>query len=266
VKRRSRGEDATVWIGYADFLTTLAILFFVLVVGVSAKLAPLGAGYLEGTVRDAETGRAIAKCAADLGTGRQDSTDVAGRFRFTVDSLRGPLTVGLGLACTGYARYSEVLSLVPDSTRRREVRLAPKKDVGVETLPGDALFEPNESVLKPEAVDTIVSLGTRLKQGLASDEVIAVQGHTDDVPFQSGASDNWVLSGARAAAAAKVLTDRVGITECQVAIMGFGPSRPVAVVAGGDTLEERRRKRARNRRIEFRRLRGSDIIGGQCAR
>src|SRR5207248_1064141 len=121
-----------------------------------------------------------------------------------------------------------------------------------------------------DAIAMLQQLGKRLKSQLASDEVIAVQGHTDDLSFQVGASkDNWVLSGERAAAAARVLTDSafgVGIPECQVAIMGFGPSRPVDAVTSSDSREARQLKRARNRRIEFRRLRGADIIGGHCGR
>jgi flagellar motor protein MotB len=140
--------------------------------------------------------------------------------------------------------------------------------VSVDTLPGDALFESNQYVLKSEAIDTLVRLGTQLKAKLASDEIIAVQGHTDDLPYPTGSDkDNWMLSGERAAAAAKVLTDAqfgVGIPACQVSIMGFGPSRPAEVVLSTDDRNERARKRSHNRRIEFRRLKGTDISGAGC--
>ena len=108
-----------------------------------------------------------------------------------------------------------------------------------------------------------------LKESLRPGEAIIVQGHTDDLPIPARyGKDNWVLSGERAAAAANVLRDSVGIPLCQVAIMGFGPARPRpgqrVTWADSETEAQRAQKRAQNRRIELHRVAGTDLIGGTC--
>ena len=267
--RKPRPDDATVWIGYADFLTTLSVLFFVLLVGVAAKNRSPTAGYVSGLVLDAGTKVPISQCSAQIDQMRRSTTNAKGQFMLKIDSLGSPTNVGLAIACAGYNGINPLVLVKPGATTAREFPLSRDIAVRVDVLPGDALFLSNESTLKIEAVDTIVALGLRIKASLKSDEVVAVQGHTDDIPYPlSAGKDNWVLSGERAAAAAKVLTDdvyKVRIPECQVTIMGFGPSRPTERVTEKDGKEERQRKRSRNRRIEFRRLHGADITGGGCA-
>jgi outer membrane protein OmpA-like peptidoglycan-associated protein len=268
--RKHRSEDATVWIGYADFLTTLSVLFFVLLVGVAAKHRSPRAGVLRGKVTDSRTGAAISQCAAAVAPELRQVTDANGEFALRIDSLGAPTKVGLAIDCQGYGALHRLLTVRPGETTRESFALLRDVEVRVDVLPGDALFLSNQSALRPEAVETIVGLGLSIKAKLKPDEVVAVQGHTDDIPYPVGAGkDNWVLSGERAAAAAKVLTDEsygVAIPECQVTIMGFGPARPTEKVAAGDPAAERQRKRSRNRRIEFRRLHGADITGGGCAR
>lgn len=260
--RKIRSEDATVWIGYADFLTTLTVLFLVMVV-MGAAGGTKSAFYV-GIVHDSSA-TAIVGCAATVDSLHRDSTNAAGGFEIRVDSIRSRTTVGLTLECPRYGVVTRLVGLTPGDTTRDTLRLRADSTVGVASLPGDALFSPNEYILKPEAIGTISTLGRQLEQKLGGD-VIAVQGHTDDVPFPAGAGkDNWMLSGERAAAAAKILTDSVGIPPCQVVIMGFGPSRPVEPIAPGDDASIRRRKRSQNRRIEFRQLRGT-ALGGTCAR
>jgi len=266
--RKQRGEDSTVWIGYADFLTTLSVLFFVLLVGVAAKSSPPRAGQLDGTIVDNANGAPIDLCYAQIGQERGDTSDISGKFSIRVDSLRSALNVGLTLACEGYRGFSKILSIAPGKTTTERIRMIREETVAMDVLPGDALFAQSMAVLKPEAINTIVQLGLKLKEGLSSSEVVAVQGHTDDIPFPASlGKDNWVLSGERAAAAAKVLSDPrygVAIPECQIIIMGFGPSRPAIPLVAIDGFQERATKRTRNRRIEFRMVRGAAITGGGC--
>jgi outer membrane protein OmpA-like peptidoglycan-associated protein len=269
VRRSQRAEDATVWIGYADFLTTLAVLFLVLVVGIGAKYAAKSSAF-EGVALDVGTRTPLRGCSAQLGADRRTLSDDSGEFRFRIDSLRGAAAVGIILQCEGYDIQNGLVLLVPDQTKRDTFLLSTRTVVSVATLPGDALFKSNEYALKRGAVETLVRLGNQLKGMLASDEILAVQGHTDDVPYPAGSDkDNWMLSGERAAAAAKVLTDPqygVAIPACQVSIMGFGPSRPAEALLPIDDRSELDRKRSRNRRIEFRRLKGTDISGARCVR
>ncbi len=258
-------EDATVWIGYADFLTTLVVLFFLIAVGVSAKARPPQTGFLEGTVAERGTGRPLKDCAVRLASDEPMLTTKAGEFQTEIKDIAGQISVGLTASCTGYGDYSQIVHVRAADTTRVQVMLSQDQRIVQTSLPGDALFGQNESRLTAEGERRIIALRDSLRP--ESNEVVIVQGHTDDTPFPSNAGkDNWVLSGERAAAAAKVLTsDLVKIPACQVATMGFGPSRPLEVVRPTDPRDEKLRKRAKNRRIEFRKLRGADLTSGACA-
>ena len=264
--RRRHVEDSPVWIGYADFLTTLAVLFFVMAVTFAGRLQPAKPGYVIGTVRSAAGALKPRDCLIRLGVARQTRPNAEGEFQFRMDSLHEAINISIGAECPGYGDTSAMVDVRPTDTTFARIELHKVERVSVDTLSGDALFGSSAATLQPVAVETIKALGERLKTELQQGEVIAVQGHTDDRPFADPSlRDNWVLSGERAAAAAKILTDSVGIPACQVAIMGFGPSRPAEPILPGDSPVDRLEKRKRNRRIEFRRIRGTDIIGGRCS-
>ena len=269
---RRRGEDPTIWIGYADFLLALLVLFFLLftIAQTSARGRP---GWLVGEVSDASGIRSLENCTIVLGSGRQSRTDALGRFAFIVDSLREPIVLGLRATCESLEGELAGDTLMevhvhPDDTTSMQIQLHAKRGTTVVVVPGDALFRTNEATLLPSAIRMLVDSGRQLKARLHSGDVVAVQGHTDDLRFPNGAAiDNWVLSGVRAAAAARVFTDPsfgVGIEECRIAIMGFGPSRPREPVERDDERARQAQKRERNRRIEFRILRGADISGTQA--
>jgi outer membrane protein OmpA-like peptidoglycan-associated protein len=268
-----RDEDATVWIGYSDFLVTLVILFFVIIATLLVQ-ARSGDAEVIGTVRDGVRGGVLRECPVHLGARQQRTTD-GGTFSFTVAGLGQPEELDLGVRCPGYADTAHLLRVTPGDTLRLTIVLNPVDPTAASdttfvlaTLPGDFAFGKDSANLKRVAIDSIVRIGLQLRAALRHDEWVAVQGHTDDLPFPPGAGkDNWVLSGERAAAAARILTDPVygvGIPECQVTIMGFGGARPAVRIAPGDSPETRREKRDRNRRIEFRRLRGAELAGGTC--
>jgi chemotaxis protein MotB len=74
--------------------------------------------------------------------------------------------------------------------------------------------------------------------------VVRVDGHTDDVPIQSGRfASNWELSTARAISVVRFLMDQ-GVPAEHLAATGFGEYQPIAP---GTDPESRRR----NRRIEL---------------
>jgi outer membrane protein OmpA-like peptidoglycan-associated protein len=265
-----QSDETTVWIGYADFLTTIAVLFFILAVAMAGKIPNLRPGYVRGEVSDSASGRPLSGCSAVVGSRRLTATPRDGRFVMRVDSILRQARVDVTVECAGYEPFTRFLRVAAGDPTRVVVRVRPVTRTVWETitLDGDALFDPLQFRLKPEGLALIVNSGHRLKQDLQPGQTIVVQGHTDDLPIVSAPKDNWMLSGERAAAAALVLTDPrygVGIPECQVTIMGFGPSRPRLAVQRGDSRAELARKRALNRRLEFRRLSGTDLIGGKCA-
>ena len=263
-----RKEDASVWIGYSDFLMTLVVLFLVLAASYATRLSPKKAAFLAGSVQADSTMPIAQSCLVKLGEGRQQRTDSVQRFLFRVDSLRSATNVGIAVECAGFSRVDDLATLRPGDTTEVTIRITPSKTIEVQSLSGDALFLPQSAELKPEAISMILALAPKLRKDLGSDGVVAVEGHTDDTPFPSGSErDNWMLSGERAASAARVLTSPVygvSIPECQVAIMGFGPSRPAERVLASDRSRERARKREHNRRIEFRILRGSYLTAAGC--
>jgi flagellar motor protein MotB len=262
-------EDATVWIGYADFLTTLVVLFFLIAVGVAAKARPPQPGYLEGTVKDSLSDMPLQGCSVQLGSDPPLLTSEEGSFKMQVEGVVGYISVGIVVSCAQYKEFSDKVRISAGDTAVVDVQLVRDSvdndsTIQVNTLPGDALFGTNEARLTDEGVRRIVALRDSLRPG--PNEVVVVQGHTDDTRFPTGADkDNWILSAERAAAAARILTGPLGVPECQVAIMGFGHSRPLQIITAEDARDTRDQKRSRNRRIEFRKLRGADLTSGACA-
>jgi flagellar motor protein MotB len=271
-----RADDPTVWVGYADLMTTLAVLFFVLF-AVAAARARVGPALLLGHVHDARTDAPLSGCTVRLGIGRQLSTDADGTFAFPLRELRTTAQVDVGAMCPGYGSYAGAARVAPGDTTLLPIILrplapsAPDSGISVITVPGDALFARNDYTLYRDGVDSLQRIGMALRRRLGAGQVVAVVGHTDDKPFPAGSSkDNWVLSAERAASAARVLTDpkfKVGLLECQVLIIGFGPSRPRKglEVRPSDPVAVREHKRKQNRRIEFRIMEGSEVSGDECA-
>lgn len=268
-----RQEDSSVWIGYSDFLTTLVILFFVLAVVFAMKSGGARPALLTGQVTSFEEGGPVGDCTvlAGAGTagGRKQPTDEEGRFALQFSSFWRAVEMEVRADCTGYDPLDTLVRIIPGDTVDLQLELTPVSDDGtitVESLPASLLFETASYTFRDSAaVDTIRQLGLRWKEALGRGEVVAIQGHTDDQPFQPDETmTNWILSGARAARAAEVLTEPrygVGLDECRVVVMGFGRTRPKREVRPGDSRSEREAKREVNRRIEFRHLRGADLTG-----
>lgn len=110
-----------------------------------------------------------------------------------------------------------------------------------------ALFVSGQAFLTDASRATLDALadGLRNKRNLR----IAVTGHTDDQRLSPRSKklfgDNQGLSEARALTVAAYLKDKLNLAAEQVAIEGFGESRPIA---GNDTPEGM----AKNRRVELR--------------
>lgn len=147
-----------------------------------------------------------------------------------------------------------------ESAARREVLLAQSiekyiRDAGMTALAevkisaqfirlelsSPALFDSGSADLRPG----ITPLFRELAGQLASmDNVIIVEGHTDNVPIHTELyASNWELSAARAFSVIYYFI-KEGITPERLVAHGFGEFRPAY---SNDTEEER----AKNRRIEF---------------
>jgi chemotaxis protein MotB len=79
--------------------------------------------------------------------------------------------------------------------------------------------------LSPKALSVMQRLADTLKPW---PNAIRVEGHTDNRPINTAAvPSNWELSAARAASVVHLFMDR-GVAPARMAVLGFGPYRPVA--------------------------------------
>lgn len=112
------------------------------------------------------------------------------------------------------------------------------------TLPGEALFDSGQAVIKPEAYEILDVLGTMVQQDDFIDYDVQVEGHTDNVPINTiYFPSNWELSSARAIAVGTYLIDNLAYSEDKIACTGYGEFRPIET---NETFEGR----AQNRRVE----------------
>ncbi len=106
-------------------------------------------------------------------------------------------------------------------------------------LEGDPLFPSGSAELAPKAKEILKVVAENIKD---EDAMIAVEGHTDAVPFKGGGISNWELSSYRASSARIELEKN-----------GVDPSKISRVVGFADTLPliKENPKDPRNRRISI---------------
>lgn len=107
------------------------------------------------------------------------------------------------------------------------------------------LFELGSFQLREEGKKVLKELALALDQ--SPDQMIRVEGHTDNLPMSGQSSivpTNWELSSLRALAAVRYLNEICGLPGERLAAVGYGQHRPLV---SNDSPENR----ARNRRIEI---------------
>lgn len=130
------------------------------------------------------------------------------------------------------------LALVHPNIRVKQTREGFVVEVGT-----DILFDSGKVDLKPEGVATIRSIAEVIRD-VGTDEVLRVDGHTDNEPIKvSGWKDNFHLSAMRAHTVLKAL-EAEGIPAERMFLAGFAFHRPEAP-------NETREGRQRNRRVEI---------------
>ena len=111
------------------------------------------------------------------------------------------------------------------------------------TLKGAILFDSGRAVIKQEAMPIVERVALILER--YAESTIEVEGHTDNVPMNSGRyADNNELSSARALAMFHYLLDNTTLEPVQIKHSGRGEYLPIA---DNSTPEGR----AKNRRIEI---------------
>ena len=128
------------------------------------------------------------------------------------------------------------------------------KDVRIQEIEGKLmvtfvdkiLFDSGSVKIKPEGQEVILRLAESFKD--KADQMIVVQGHTDDVKIGGALlakfPTNWGLSAARATAVVRFLQEQGGIEPERLTASGFSYYKPVA-------SNEDEEGRKQNRRIEI---------------
>lgn len=104
-------------------------------------------------------------------------------------------------------------------------------------------FPTGSADLSAVARDVLAELAATL--GTDDSMALRVEGHTDDVPIQTGRfRSNWELSTARATSVVTYLVEQVGVAPRRLSAAGYGQFHPrVANASDAD--------RARNRRVDI---------------
>ncbi|PZC41746.1 MAG: chemotaxis protein MotB [Chloroflexi bacterium] len=125
---------------------------------------------------------------------------------------------------------------VPDQV---QVRL--NEDGVVISLSNNLLFAPASATINTSAPAVLNRIATILSE---MDNAIRIEGHTDDIPVNSGAFlSNWELSTARATAVLRYFVSGGAVAPDRVHAAGFAEFRPIA----DNTAPE---GRAQNRRAD----------------
>ena len=124
-----------------------------------------------------------------------------------------------------------------------DVDIEMKSEGLVVTLFNQILFDSGKTKVKEEAYRTLNTISDAILS-LDENQVIRVEGHTDNVPIKhSGFKSNWELSTTRATEVLHVILEK-GVGADKLVAVGYGENRPVA---SNETAEGR----ARNRRVEI---------------
>lgn len=232
-------ENLERWvISYADLLTLLFAVFVVLYATSRTDVAKL-----------AQASESMRWALHFKGEG--------GVSKMTI--FRGPPAEG---GCAANLGADPVTSaarrkIIEDARRRFEKSLKPfllRKDknptVSMEIengklrlrLAAHRFFDPASAALRPEMLAVLDAIGAEIA---VSDQLVRVEGHTDDGPINSAKyRNNWDLSAARAATVVSYLEQAHGVKPERLSAAGLGSSHPLV---SNDTPDNREL----NRRIEI---------------
>ncbi|MES2352883.1 MAG: flagellar motor protein MotD [Pseudomonadota bacterium] len=113
-----------------------------------------------------------------------------------------------------------------------------RRGVSVE-INASVLFAPAHATIQPESTTGLKAIATVLA---GVDELIQVEGHTDDIPISTPQfPSNWELSSARAGSVVRFFVAN-GVASTRLTAAGYADNRPVTADSTPDG-------RARNRRV-----------------
>jgi len=143
-------------------------------------------------------------------------------------------------------RETDLRSKLQKELSDREVEISRLKDQLSVRVLDKILFKTGRADVQPAGQKVLDKLANVLKD---TDDMIRVEGHTDNVPIGAGLREkyfsNWELSGARAASVVRFFQESgAKIDPLRLEPVGFGEYRPVVP---NDSPENKQR----NRRVEI---------------
>jgi len=142
-------------------------------------------------------------------------------------------------------RFSKLRQQFEQELKKKQIIISELKNrKTVVNVTAEILFESGSATIKPKGRKVLGLIAETLNKH--PDQMVSVEGHTDNIPISSGFQfpTNWELSTARAAAAARYLEDNAGVKADRMQVVGHGEHRP-------STSNETVQGRAANRRIEI---------------
>lgn len=252
MRRQSDRHDLSIaWIGYTDFLATMAVLFLALYLG---SRAPAD---VEVTVLGAPAAQEL-RVAVD---GLDAQRGLRGQYHARLPSIskKGQLVEIVVRAGGSELRLTK--NVLPKAANVFELDFS-KRPIEVYELEADESFERSKYDLTLAAMDSLAAFANRkdvtahLKR---ANTVILVCGYTDKSQYRDDRDKNWDLSAMRAVAVCKYLINNCGIDPWRVVAAGFGEHQPrEREDVAGPALEV---AQAKNRRIELLLIEASDRFG-----
>ena len=142
--------------------------------------------------------------------------------------------------------YDELVASMQKEIEEGQITITQLADRLSVSMIDKILFPSGEAEITPEGIEVLERVGNVLKN--TQNQMIRVEGHTDNVPIHPNLQDkfptNWELSTARATNVVRFLQDKVGIKGVRLQAIGMSEYHPVA---SNDTKVGR----SQNRRIEI---------------
>lgn len=232
--KRNEHDNHERWmVSYADFITLL-FAFFVVMYGISSvnegkyKVFSIAVNDAFGT-KPAQPGD---------GTVRLNEQEIY--FKSLVDRRNARLAEQQRKQNERMQALLKTLSTNLDSFVKQGAMHLSQNNRGVTLdISASVLFNPAEAELQPEAVKNLSEIAKTLVDG---DQLIEVEGHTDNLPIKTTQfPSNWELSSARASSVVRLFIEQ-GIPPSRLTVVGAADNRPVEQ---NNTPEGR----ARNRRV-----------------